>query len=133
MIRLVVAPYCHQCTEFEAETTTAKSIAFGVLTGEDVHTVVQCEHRDKCQALYENIEKSVLQKEAERERNRKKDLYVVTLSIRCDITGQSYCDSIYCICSTQSAAEDAIEQLNKKRVEYRDAKIVHMVLNEIPD
>ena len=132
MIRLVVAPYCHQCTEFEAETTKAQSIAFGVLTGEDVHTVVQCEHRDKCQALYENIEKSVLQKEAERERKRKKDLYAVMLSIGWNSTGPFY-DSIYCICSTQSAAEDAIEQLNKKRVEYRDAKIVHMVLDEIPD
>lgn len=59
MIRLEVEGYCQQCMDFSPEVTKAKRLLGP--EGEDLgylgHTVVRCEHRQRCANIKRYLER----------------------------------------------------------------------------
>lgn len=52
MITLKVEPYCHDCSDFEAHVV---KIYPGI--GQIYHCTVECEYRNKCAMIADNIRK----------------------------------------------------------------------------
>lgn len=57
MIEIKVEPYCHECTEFEAETEESIITADGRLVG--VRHTITCEHAQKCRYIKRFLEEKV--------------------------------------------------------------------------
>ena len=60
MIKLDVCSYCQDCTDFEPQVTQ-KPAQFASLSG-DIgvlgDTIIECEHRRHCEALYNHLKRS---------------------------------------------------------------------------
>ena len=61
MIKLDIRGYCQDCTEFEPQVAQ-RPAQFASLTG-DIggvlgDTIVECEHRRHCEALYNHLKRS---------------------------------------------------------------------------
>ena len=53
MIKLQIEKYCHNCPEFEAQVDKTY---FLYLTDPEIHTIVTCEHRGKCECIRKYFE-----------------------------------------------------------------------------
>ena len=54
MIKLQIEKYCHDCPEFEAQVDKAY---FLHLIDPEIHTVVTCRHRGKCECIRKYVER----------------------------------------------------------------------------
>lgn len=62
-IKLEVEDYCHQCSDFCSETSTAQRIA----GADDKHvvadTIVRCKYRKRCASLMRYLERQLKERE----------------------------------------------------------------------
>ncbi len=54
MIRLIVAPYCNSCGEFEVDISKTELSFCGGVSRYD--TTIGCTHKDRCECLRKYIE-----------------------------------------------------------------------------
>ena len=60
MIRLDVEEYCHSCLDFNPDVTRAvKQLADWSYEYELTDTIIQCEHRKRCKAIKEYLERQM--------------------------------------------------------------------------
>lgn len=60
MIKLDVCSYCQDCTDFEPQVAQ-KPAKFASLSGDIFilgDTIVECEHRRRCETLYNHLKRS---------------------------------------------------------------------------
>lgn len=63
MIELLVEPYCHDCTNFEADV---HKIAAKLVDGDIVYadTVISCKYKSRCKRMLKYLEKKASEQSA---------------------------------------------------------------------